>query len=311
MRRIVRRLLWFVIILFVLLNGIAALHAWHFTHFDGAITNKTSEKGLSFGQKLKLAFTGVRMPRPRNERLPDTSFQTVLLQNDQRLEAWWIPVAQPKGSVLLLHGYGGSKEGMIDKARIFRQFGYNTLLLDFRGAGGSSGNQCTIGYKEAADTKAAYDFLYERGERNIYLFGSSMGAAAAMRALAVDSMSVRGAILECPFASMLQTVQNRFHMQGAPTFPLAQLLVFWGGTLNGFNAFAHKPEDYAAKVNCPVLLMWGEQDPKVMRFETAHIFSRLAGPKKLVTFPGAGHENYLGKYRTEWMREVANFLNPD
>lgn len=47
MRRIVRRLLWFVIILFVLLNGIAALHAWHFTHFDGAIANKTSEWRLS------------------------------------------------------------------------------------------------------------------------------------------------------------------------------------------------------------------------------------------------------------------------
>ncbi|GAB4092802.1 alpha/beta hydrolase [Flaviaesturariibacter terrae] len=306
MRRSYRKLLWFLLILFVVLNGIAAMHAWHFTHFDPDATTKTGER-LSAGQKLSLALTGVRMPRPQNAAVPDTACQTVELQDDQRLEAWWIPVAAPKGAVLLLHGYGGSRAGMLDKARIFRRLGYSTLLLDFRGAGGSGGNQCTIGYKEADDVVAAYRFLRQR-DPNIYLFGTSMGAAAALRALAVDSLPVRGAILECPFGSMQQTVRNRFAMQGVPAFPLANLLLFWGGVENGFNAFAHNPETYARSVRCPVLLLWGGRDVKVLRSETEAIYGALQGPKKLVTFPEAGHENYLRLYAAPWTREVDAFL---
>ncbi|RYD98496.1 MAG: alpha/beta hydrolase [Sphingobacteriales bacterium] len=308
MRRLFRRILWFLLIVFVLVNGIAAMHAWHFTHFDATTTAKTPEKGLSIIQKLGILFTGVRNPKPLNSVTPDTIYQTITLKSDVRLEGWWLPVPAPKGTVLLLHGYGGSKAGLLNYATQFRRFGYNTLLLDFRGAGGSAGDQCTIGYKEAADVTAAVRFLNERGEKNIYLFGTSMGAAAALRALATDSLPVKGAIIECPFGSMLQTVKNRFHTQGVPTFPLAHLLLFWGGVENGFNAFAHNPEAYASSVRCPVLLLWGAKDEKVTQAETDRIYAHLQGPKKLVVFPEAGHENYLRKYAPEWTAAVDDFL---
>ena len=48
-----------------------------------------------------------------------------------------------------------------------------------------------------------------------------------------------------------------------PCFPMAYLLVFWGGTINGFNAFNHNPQNYASQVKCPVLLMYGLKDDKV------------------------------------------------
>jgi len=34
----------------------------------------------------------------------------------------------------------------------------------------------------------------------------------------------------------------------------------------------------------------------------------LKGTKQLVTYPQAGHENYLLKYKTEWTTDVAAFL---
>ena len=89
---------------------------------------------------------------------------------------------------------------------------------------------------------------------------------------------------------------------------MAELLVFWGGVQVSFNAFKHNPEDYAKDIKCPVLLMYGEKDPKVTIQETDNIFNNLAGPKKLVTFPLAGHENYLIQYQPEWVSAIKEFL---
>jgi uncharacterized protein len=198
---------------------------------------------------------------------------------------------------------------MLDKAEVFHQLGYHTLLADFMGAGGSEGIQTTIGYKEAAQVATCVDYLQKRGERNIILFGTSLGATAIMKAMADHPLEARALILECPFGTMLQTVKNRFRMIGVPACPMAHLLVFWGGAQNGFNGFSHNPTDYAKDITTPTLLLYGKKDDRVTVEETKEIFAHLAGPKQLVTYPLAGHENYLTKYGAQWTADVAQFLS--
>ena len=198
---------------------------------------------------------------------------------------------------------------MLDKAEIFLSLGYNTFLVDFMGSGGSDGNQTTIGFYEAEEVKTAFNYLETQGEKNIMLFGTSMGAAAIMKAQKDYNLKVSSVILECPFGTMLETVQARFRSLGTPSFPMANLLVFWGGILNGFNAFKHNPTDYAKSIICPVLLLSGEEDDRVSLREINHIFKNLAGVKKLKTYPLAGHENYLSKYKDEWENDVKTFIN--
>jgi pimeloyl-ACP methyl ester carboxylesterase len=93
-----------------------------------------------------------------------------------------------------------------------------------------------------------------------------------------------------------------------PAFPMAGLLVFWGGVENGFWPFGHKPVDYAKKIACPALLLWGEQDKNVSRQEIESIYNNLPGEKILKTYSLAGHENYLIKYKSQWTKDVADFL---
>jgi dienelactone hydrolase len=64
-----------------------------------------------------------------------------------------------------------------------------------------------------------------------------------------------------------------------PAFPMAGFLVFWGGVQNGFWAFAHNPVDYAKKISCPTLLLYGEQDKNVSRQEIDAIYNNLSGAK--------------------------------
>lgn len=152
-------------------------------------------------------------------------------------------------------------------------------------------------------------YIAAKGERNIVLSGLSMGAAAILKAEHDESLPVQKIILECPYGTMLQTVGNRFHTVGLPAFPLANMLVFWGGLENGFNAFSLKPESYARSVKCPSLLIWGARDPKVSRAETESIFASLQGPKRLLELPQSGHNDYLLRYRAEWIAAVDSFLN--
>ncbi|WP_132051607.1 alpha/beta hydrolase [Pseudocnuella soli] len=310
-QKLVRRLLWTALVLFMLMNTVAFFHAYKFTHFDASPVKTKSAAQLSIADKLHLALFGVSNPRPKAKALPDTAYTTIRLRSNKEIECWWMRVQNPKGTVVLFHGYGGEKSSLLDKGAIFRQLGYSTMLVDFMGSGGSEGNQTTIGFKEAEQVKTCVRFLKENGEENIMLFGTSLGAAAVMKAMNDEPLPVSTLILECPFSTMLQTVKNRFATMGIPAVPMAHLLVFWGGVQNGFNAYSHNPVAYARNIQCPVLLFYGAKDEKVTASETANIFNNLAGLKKLVTFPHAGHENYLTKYKREWTTEVAQFLNGD
>ncbi len=297
------------VVFFIIINIIAAVHAYKFTHFTTEPVTKTqSADKLSLAEKLQTLILGINNPRPYNKQLPAVPFETIKLQSNKNIECWYIPTRESKGTIILFHGYGGEKSSMLDKSNEFQKLGFNTLLVDFMGSGGSDGNQTTIGFKEAAEVKTTFDFVRQKGEKNILLFGTSLGAVAIMKAINDYKLAPKAIIIECPFGSMYQTTCTRFNSMHVPTFPMANLLVFWGGILNGFPAFEHKPTEYAKQITCPTLLLYGEKDEKVSRHETDEIFSNLSGPKELRTFPNAGHENYLTKYNTEWNKATKLFL---
>jgi hypothetical protein len=294
------------------MNVVAIFHSYKFTHFVDRKIEKTKDpKKLSAGQKIRTLFFGVSNPRPDNSTIPTRDFETIKLKSNREIECWSIKTENSKGTVILFHGFGGNKSLMLDKSRIFLGLGYNVFLVDFMGSGGSEGNQTTIGFLEAEQVKTCFDYLTEKGEQDLYIFGTSMGAVATMKAINDYDIKPKGIIIECPFGSMYKTVCARFKTMNAPTFPMAELLVFWGGLQNGFWAFRHNPTDYAKKINCPTLLLYGAKDEKVSRKEIDQIFNNLGGQKKLKIYQEAGHENYLTTYKNEWTQDIQDFLNTE
>ena len=306
--KLIKRFLWTIAVIFILMNIIALFHSYRFTHFSDKAHKKTDANTLTASEKAGILFFGIDNPRPVNTQKPSQPYETIRIKSNKEIECWSIKIPDAKGTIILFHGYGGDKSQMIDKSDEFIAMGYNTFLVDFMGSGGSEGDVCTIGYFEAEEVKSCYDYLTSKGEQNIHLFGTSMGAAAILKAMNDYKLNPSSIIIECPFGSMYKTVCARFKIMGAPTFPIASLLVFWGGLQNGFWAFGHNPEEYAKNVNCPVLLMYGEKDNRVSSKEIDTIFSNLKGKKQLVTFPLAAHENYLKKYKTQWTAKVKSFL---
>jgi alpha-beta hydrolase superfamily lysophospholipase len=211
---------------------------------------------------------------------------------------------------VLFHGHGACKCGLIREAKAFHDLGCECLLVDFRAGGGSTGDVCTLGVAEADDVAATVRTTRELAPNlPVILFGQSMGGAAVLRSVAHFQVQADGLIIESTFDRLYTTAQHRFELMGLPSFPMARLLVFWGGAQHGFNAFTHDPVEYARHVTTPTLLMHGDRDVMVHTDEAKAIFATLAGPKTFHLFPNAGHESYLFRSPKEWTELVEQFLS--
>jgi len=295
------------LLLFLFANIMAAFHAYKFTHFEkDAILKAKNPEDLNFTQKLNALFFGVSLPRPETDILPCDEFRNVMVENE--IACWEIKVPNEKGIAILFHGYGSNKASVLGKAQEFNRMGYTAFLVDFRGSGGSAGSKTTIGFNEAKDVKACYDYIKSKNPKSILLCGTSMGAVAIMKCVSETNIQPNGIVLECPFGSMKQTVSNRFSAMGIPSFPLADLLVFYGGIINGFWAFDHNPINYAKNIHVPTLLLCGGNDERVTQQEIDDIFQNINAPKEKIIYPLAKHESYLNQYREAWREDVMCFI---
>lgn len=301
----------------VAINLVTWRHARAMAHFARAGARTASPEKLGALAKMRALLTGVTLPRPENRRTPmdaGLAFETVRFPGTRgiQMEAWFVPGATPSanGITLLFHGYGASKESLLAAAGEFHALGWDTLLVDFHGSGGSAGNTTSVGWHEAEDVAAAFAAAARLapGKRRV-LYGVSMGAAACLRAIHALEVKPDGLIMECPFDRMLNTVRHRFHAMHLPSFPLAELLVFWGGWEGGFNAFSHNPADYAPAVQCPSLLLHGAKDARVSVAEVERIYARLGGSKTMVVLPGLGHESYVAALPEVWRAQIKGHLN--
>jgi alpha-beta hydrolase superfamily lysophospholipase len=314
MKRTRLRLSYLLLALFAAMNAVAFFHAWRFTHFSNEPgLHSPNPEQLGPGKKLWLLFTGIRNPKPQNGPQPRFPVKTVTITSPNGpLEAWFArpDSGQARGTVALFHGYTSSKSHLTHEAGYFRRLGYNVLLVDQAGNGNSAGFRTTVGYREADDVAAAVRYLRTQNPADsLILYGVSMGAVAILRAEAELGVRPTANILECPYGNMRQTAYNRFASMHVPGFPMADLLVFWGGMQNGFWAFGLNAEHYATQIHTPTLLLWGTADPRVTRAETDAIFAHLAGPKARHDFLGVGHEPYWKPYSADWEQQIQKFLS--
>lgn len=294
-----KRLFQVVLATFFVLNVLSYAGAYFLTHF-----NPPGHWGLG-------------LPRPNSSRLPSDIglkyvTQRISISETEWLETWFIPAQNSvsPGTVLLFPGNGGSKaKQLLAPAQVFHRLGYDTLLVDFRGVGGSSGNTTTIGVREAKDVALTINHAQRSNlQRPFVLYGVSMGSAAILRAIAHENVNPDAVILELPFARLLDAVRSRLRAFKIPTFPIAEMLVFWGSIQQGFNGFTHNPSIYASQVKCPALLFQGKLDRWTTIAEINQILQNLKGFKQLVIFPNTGHTLLVTVDQELWQRSVDEFL---
>jgi len=301
--------------LFVLLNIMAFMHAYKMLHFVGKGVKTKAAFALSPLEKVGVIFTGIKVPKPENAETPEAwkmAYETHRFESGKgvELEAWHIPVEHSKAMVIIFHGYAASKATCLSIAKAYNDLGYSTFLVDFRGSGGSSGNTTTIGMAEGEDVAKSLDYVRAHfPNQPVVLHGVSMGAASILKAIASNGAKPDLIVLEAVFDRMLTTTGHRFTAMGAPEFPGARILIFWGSVQIGYWGFAHNPVEYAKEVHCPALVMHGGRDPLARPEEAKNVFENLAGPKEFELFPGISHDTCVRPDASRWKGFVSTFLD--
>jgi fermentation-respiration switch protein FrsA (DUF1100 family) len=210
-----------------------------------------------------------------------------------RLHGWiFESTTDPKlATVIYFHGNGGNITNVDWVGKQLASRGLSVLLVDYRGYGRSEG-EAEDERGIYLDADAAYDFVTSLGRNHpIVLYGQSLGTTAA-----VDLASRRACgalILESGLSSASDVAATVF-----PWFPR----LFHGVLRSRFES-ARK----LSQVTCPVLITHGEPDPILPAEQSRRLFAAANEPKKLLIFPGAGH-NVFGSLGDRYLELVANFI---
>lgn len=232
-----------------------------------------------------------------------------------RLHAWvqWSTKTTRLRWVLLLHGYRSDRDVLHQRRRFFVRRGYHVMLLHFRGHGGSQSTPISYGFNERKDIKAAIDFirLIHRGHPvEIGIDGISMGAAAATYAVAYESIHPDWVILESCYNDIKQALTNRLEIHvPVPFVPaIARPLEFVGEHVFQLPIDDLNPVKALEKIHCPVLVMAGDSERVLKVEEVEALYRNIPGPKRLVIFPGAAHEDLLLHDPRRYIKTVNAFL---
>lgn len=297
----------------ILINISAAFHAYRLTHYydDDKVRNQTPSQGKLFLRTWRM-MTGKKLAKSLIQYYPTIPYDTVQLTtaDGKKLEAWYIKADSAKGTVILFHGLGSNKGNVLGEAFEFNSFGYNTLLVDLRAHGNSEGITTSIGYDESEEVKLAYEHVFQKGEKNIVLWGMSLGAVIISKAIPQYDLKPQKIILEMPFDRLQDHIRARARISGFPGEPFGFFVTFWIGLEQGYWGYGHKTSSYVKKIKCPVLLQWGNNDEYVMKEETEKIFASIGSlKKKLEIYEGGEHGPLVSGNQLQWDKAVTEFLN--
>jgi uncharacterized protein len=205
--------------------------------------------------------------------------------------------------VLALHGNGSSRMGLRAQLDLLAEDGTCVLALSLRAHGDSEGEVNDIGWSAARDVRAGLDFLTrELPDRRRRIFGTSLGAAAALYAAKDTGMRVDGYLLESPYRDLETAVRNRLQMRLGALSPVAFAALWpWASVALPVDPALLRPVDAARDLSpsARVLLLAGDLDAHATLAEAQDIAASVPGPVRLERFPHAAHG---GLQRSEPLR---------
>jgi pimeloyl-ACP methyl ester carboxylesterase len=202
----------------------------------------------------------------------------------------WTPA--PRGTVVLLHGYGLAQFSMAPWALRLAQEGWRCVLVDLRGHGKSTGKRIYYGIQEAHDLSQLLDELAHDGrlKEPMAAFGESYGAALALRWKTVEPR-VRTVVAITPYAGLSNTVLNLRH-EYASWLPktlikaglkkLPSVLETPAGELDTTTELARRP--------VTALFVAGAKDKITPATDVEQLHALAASGSELIVVPDATHE---------------------
>lgn len=219
-------------------------------------------------------------------------------------------------TVVIAHGYMGSKEKMAPYAYIFHQLGYNVLTPDDRGQGQSQGNYVGYGWPDRLDyIKWIRQVIHHNGsDSKIVMFGISMGGATTMMVSGEKSVptQVKAYIEDCGYTSVADEINYEagqlYHMPAFPKWPLVPILSGITHLRAGYSMYEASSLNQVKKNHLPMLFIHGGKDKFVPTKMVYPLYEASKGPKQLLIVKNAPH---AASYQTDpqlYVKTIQQFL---
>ena len=132
-------------------------------------------------------------------------YNEIFIQNKEgiKLKAWLHEKDLiNKKTIIFFHGNAGNLKNRNYKLNELSKFDINFLIVAYRGFSGNQGKPSEQGLYE--DARSTLNWLKIKGvkEKNIILYGESLGTAVAIET--AQKKNLAGIILESPFTSMVK-----------------------------------------------------------------------------------------------------------
>ena len=222
---------------------------------------------------------------------PGASYHTVVVNDEVSLSCRFFPAEDSAPNILFFYGNGETANDYNGIAPLYTQIGVNFFVADYRGYGRSGGWPSFTAM--LSDSVKVLDYLEGMLQSDgysgrIFVMGRSMGRHSAFELAASHGGRLGGVIIES------------------------------GRPILGNFVYGLTPQDareleaaYLAKVSSiaiPSLVIHGEQDtlaPVEQAVQMHHAFQ--SEDKRLLTIPGAGHNDLLYRGVDEYFSAIREF----
>ena len=226
---------------------------------------------------------------------PGAVAHMITVEDGVTLSCRFFPSGATNPTILFFYGNGETAVDYDDIAPFYTQIGVNFFIADYRGYGASSGSptyssMLSDAHKVVAELQTILSADGYSGP--LYVMGRSMGRHSAFELGARTADVLKGMIIE----------------SGRPT--LGQFLHGLEPDLATMLEATHR--DKVRSVQLPVLVIHGEEDTLAPVQQAMDMYHDFVSPnKRLLTIPGAGHNNLLHLGLGEYFEAIRAFVAGD
>lgn len=217
-------------------------------------------------------------------------YETIKLHEDEEpdLEGWYLPsrIDPAKGTIVFLHGNAENISTHIRSIHWLPGEGFNVLMTEYRGYGGSAGEPDIAGVHKDALRFLQYAAEHNQDKLPLILYGQSLGASIALRVASETTVPLALVVSESGFTTYRSAARGS--LRGLWVFRY----LFYPFSI--FISDEYSPLASLASISAPVLFVHGEDDEIISVEHSKELHQQLPN-STLWLVPDRGH---LGLFST-------------
>lgn len=193
---------------------------------------------------------------------------------------------------IVCHGYSSTPQSVDYVAEFYYKQGYNVLMPEMRGHGGSVQEEMSFGYLDSVDVCAWVNKLVVEDEDcEILLHGLSMGAATVLMASGSDlPANVKCVVSDCAFTRGDRQFKDVMGTGAVKAlYPLVDAVSLALKAHTGHSLREVDTLTAVERANIPTLFIHGEKDTVVPPRRAQELYDACKAEKEILIVPDAGH----------------------